>query len=212
MTERTLTADTNLLSAATADTAFTLRVVQTTAKKQAIAANIVSLLQAATFAAFRTAGGIAASGANTDITSLAGTATNDSAAAGKIGEFISSTVLVGAEVATADSTTVDVTSISLTAGDWDVSGTVVFNPASGTIMTLAIGAINTTSATIPTRPASGGIAQIAATAPATVGHSLAVGVVRISVASTTTVYLVARCQFTVSTMGTYGFIGARRAR
>ena len=141
-----------------------------------------------------------------------GTTTNNNAAAGEIGEYISSTVLVGAAVATADATTVNVTSISLTAGDWDVSGVVCLEPAAGTITSLAIAAINTTSATIPTRPASGGISQITATTSASLGHSIPVGNTRISIASTTTVYLIARVLFTVSTMGTYGFIGARRAR
>lgn len=148
----------------------------------------------------------------TTTAALAGTATNDNAGAGKIGEYISSTVLAGHAVATADSTTVNVTSISLTAGDWDVSGVVCFEPASGTITTSAIAGITTTSATVPTRPASGGISQIVATTAASLSHSLPVGTTRISLAATTTVYLIARCQFSVSTMGTYGFIGARRAR
>src|SRR5687767_3355672 len=66
--------------------------------------------------------GTAASGANTDITSLAnttgvavkGTTTNDNAATGYIGEYVSSTVaLAGAATLTSD-TPENITAVSLT--------------------------------------------------------------------------------------------------
>lgn len=210
MSERTLTADTTALAAATADAAFTLRVIQSAAaKKQAIAANIATLLQAATFAAFKTAGTIAASGANTDITSLAGTATNDSAAAGKIGEYMSSTVLTASAVSLTTDTAADVTSLSLTAGDWDVDGLVWQKIAGGASCTYMAVWISTTSATAPTAPA-GGIAQAQFTMVG--NNAIPTGAVRISLAATTTVYLSTLMGFSIGTMAAYGILRARRVR
>lgn len=146
---------------------------------------------------------------------LVGTTTNDNAAAGSVGEYISSTVLVGSAVSLSSSATANITSISLTAGDWDVEGNIVFNPAGSTTTTLATAAINTTSATLPTAPGAGAynfwFTSSAGTA-AGFAPALPTGMTRISLASTTTVYLVAQATFGVSTETAYGFIGARRAR
>ena len=88
---------------------------------------------------------------------IVGTTTNDNAGSGfGIGEMIESTVLVGASVPLGLHTDTNVTSISLTAGDWDVSGSVWTNPAAGTVTTAFAGGISTVSATAPTPPASGG--------------------------------------------------------
>jgi hypothetical protein len=144
---------------------------------------------------------------------LLGTTTNDNAAAGYIGEYISSTVLIGAEVTLTNATPANVTSISLTAGDWDVSGQVSFDPAGTTQGTVFAGGINTVSATLPTAPGAGAY-FLNTDVPGTAGTANygPVGVVRISISTTTTVYLVAQSNFTVSTMKAYGFIGARRSR
>jgi hypothetical protein len=42
--------------------------------------------------------------------------------------------------------------------------------------------------------------------------NLDIGPVRLSIAATTTVFLVAQCTFTVSTLSAYGTIRARRMR
>lgn len=144
---------------------------------------------------------------------VGGTSTNDSAAAGKVGEIIQSTVLVGAPVGLSTATPADVTSISLTAGDWDVWGSVWFTPAATTSVTIFQGAVNTTSATLPTAPAGGAYFKKmqAALVPNAVFGS-PVGTTRISVASTTTVYLVTQATFTADALSAYGYIGARRVR
>lgn len=145
-------------------------------------------------------------------TGVVGTTTNDSAAAGSVGEFISSNVVAGSAVSLTTGTAANVTSISLTAGDWDVSGNVGFNPAGTTTMALLSGWISTTSASAPTAPGSG--AQVFMTLPFTTGAAqiLPVGQIRLSLSGTTTVYLSAQATFGVSTLGAYGFIGARRRR
>lgn len=143
---------------------------------------------------------------------IVGTATNDNATAGNIGEYISSNILVGSQVAVTSATTANVTSVSLTAGDWDCRGEVTFNPAGATVQSSEIGAIGTTTATLPTIPGGGAYSALNVSVAAGVGSSFSVGAVRESLASTTTVYLLAQSTFTISTNAAYGFLGCRRAR
>lgn len=144
---------------------------------------------------------------------IVGTTTNNNANAGSVGEFISSTVLVGSAVALTTATPTNVTSILLTAGDWDVWGSVWFNPAGTTQSTTNIGWISSTSATLPTPPNNG--AEHAVTSAITVGagtYGFPVGMARFSLSGTTTIFLSAYSSFSVSTNAAYGFIGARRVR
>lgn len=150
--------------------------------------------------------------------SRVGTTTNDSAAAGFIGQIITATVAAASEVALTTATAADVTSISLTAGDWDVNGQVNHNAAATTNVTLLQIGISATSATLPTQPGGSGIGtdplaieRRAASVPGGV-LTTAVGPVRVSLATTTTIYLVVQDTFTISTMGAYGTIRARRVR
>lgn len=149
---------------------------------------------------------------------IIGTATNDSAAAGAIGEFVTATVASGSAVSLTTATAADVTSISLTAGDWDVSAQVVHNAAAGTSITILQIGISVTTATLPTQAGGSGIGtdplaifRVAASIP---GGALTTSVppVRVSLAATTTIYLVVSDTFTVSTMSAYGTIRARRVR
>jgi|SRR6185312_12631711 len=63
---------------------------------------------------------------------IVGTPTNNNAAPGFVGEFISSTILNGSAVSFTTGVTQDLTSISLTAGDWDVFANVWLNAATST--------------------------------------------------------------------------------
>lgn len=139
-----------------------------------------------------------------------GTATNDSAASGFAGELITASVASGSAVSLTTATEANVTSISLTAGDWDVHGLVAFAPAGGTTLTSMHAAISTTSATLPTAGTEGYV--YAGNQGTGNPVALSTGTKRISIASTTTVYLVARSAFGVSTMAAYGEINARRVR
>jgi len=143
---------------------------------------------------------------------IVGTTTNDNAAAGSVGEIIESSIADSSAVALTSGITANVTSISLTAGDWDVWGNVWFFPAAGTIPTICSGGITTTSATFPTSPAAGAVFQVGATFPASLKQGFSAGKRRISISGTTTVYLVGFCVFSVSTLGAYGYLGARRVR
>lgn len=148
----------------------------------------------------------------TAVGQMPGVATNSNASAGNVGEFVSSTVLTGSAVSLTTSTAANVTSISLTAGDWLVYGNVAFNSGGTTSSTVNVGWISTTSATLPTVPNNG--AYGGRNGPAVVGDfsTYPVGQTRLSLSATTTVYLSAFSTFTVSTNAVYGFIGARRVR
>lgn len=140
-----------------------------------------------------------------------GTTTNDNALAGNPGEYIESVIVSGSAVSLTTSTAANVTSISLTAGDWDVVGNVLFVTTATTSITQAAASINNVSATMNT------ISFAQSTVPAMVPgvdtpFALAPNTRRYSLSATTTVYLVARAFFTASTLTAYGKISARRVR
>jgi hypothetical protein len=132
------------------------------------------------------------------------------ATAGNIGEYMSSTVLAGSAVSVSNGSATNVTSINLTAGDWDVTGTVVLVPSSSTISNFLFW-ISTTSATLPTAPNSGSFSQID-TVTSTGQIALPTGPIRVNVSTTTTTYLCVYSAFSGGSNTAYGFIGARRLR
>lgn len=147
----------------------------------------------------------------TIIDNYRGTTTNDNAAAGMVGEIVSATVLAGAAVALINGTVINVTSISLTAGDWDVNAVGVTSAAATTVVgAFGIG-ISTTSATFPPLPSTG-YSQTQGGSVTQPFYHLNTGVVRISIAATTTVFLIGYSNFSTSTNTMYGQIRARRVR
>lgn len=137
-----------------------------------------------------------------------GTTTNDNAAAGNIGEYVSSQVLAGA-VSLSTGSAKDITSIVLTPGDWDVWGAIGVSPAG--IPTSVEGWISAASASAPTRPNNGASFLLAASFTSAAEINIPIGRTRFSLAVTTTIYLSALVAFP-STATAYGFIGARRMR
>jgi len=140
---------------------------------------------------------------------IVGTTIGDNANAGSVGEYVSSSVSPPSTGLTSGTVT-NATSISLTAGDWDITGLIFFNFGSGTTSTYSIGAISTTSATIPGSPYFS--TQLFATQNTGTGCALPVPTIRLNITSTTTVYLVGQSSFTGGTNGIGGFIAARRRR
>ncbi len=137
--------------------------------------------------------------------SVIGTTTNDSAATGYLGEIVTSTVASGAGVSLVTGTAKTVTSISLTAGDWDVFG--MFGATSNTAIASVIAGASLTTDT------SGAEDATVYAAPISGNQTLqpVIPTIRVSIASTTTIYLVGRVAFTGTCVG-YGRITARRAR
>lgn len=125
-----------------------------------------------------TAGSIAFS----TTTGVVGTTTNNNAAAGSVGEFVSSVILSGSAVTATANAASDVTSISLTAGDWDVWGNITW-PTTGTTVNGLIGWISSTSATLPD------LALRVAVITNGNNFGLVVPQLRFSLSTTTTIYL-----------------------
>lgn len=146
---------------------------------------------------------------------IIGTTTNNDAAAGSVGEMISSVVASGSAVSLTNGTTVNITSISLTAGDWDVWGYNAVKGTNGAVITRIIGGISQTSATLGDETATNssyGISGLISITLPSSPPSLTLRACRISLASTTTIYLVMNCNFTVQPLSGYGTIIARRRR
>jgi len=139
------------------------------------------------------------------------TTTNDSAAAGVLGQIIESDKPQGSASALTTGVALNVTTISLTAGDWDVSAVAYFHPAGTTTITWIAASLSLVSATlditvgrITANPLGGITAPVDPTAP--------IMPCRFSLAATTTVYLVADASFGVSTLAAWGHLRARRVR
>lgn len=141
--------------------------------------------------------------------SVRGTTTNDNAAAGFIGEYIVAQLASGAATALVTATSKTVTSIALTAGDWDVDGIVDFVMAAATVTNFKAGS-NTVTNTL------GGQDTFASDASNFVTDTDTACVdfltTRYSLAAPTTVYLIAQATFSVGGVTAYGTIRARRVR
>lgn len=134
---------------------------------------------------------------------IVGTTTNDNAQAGSIGEFPSPTNLTN--VPLTSGIAANVSSIVLSAGDWDVWGTVYDQPSAGGSAFEA--GLNTTSATLP-----GTCCVTAINAAITGGMITPVPEQRISVAASTTVYLITTFSMTAGSVTGNGYLFARRVR
>lgn len=125
--------------------------------------------------------------------------------------YVSSNIASGSAVSLTTATTANVTSISLPAGDWLVSGNVAFTAAGTTTATSFTASINSTSATLPTSPGAGAYAvDPFSISAAGVTPVIPTGTTRITLTATTTVYLLAQATFAISTMSAFGFIQAWR--
>ncbi|MGJ5203649.1 hypothetical protein [Bradyrhizobium sp. HKCCYLR20261] len=134
---------------------------------------------------------------------LPGTTTNDNASAGNVGEFLSSS---GTGVALTPGGSVNIASRSLPPGDWDVEGIIAFGNSGATTYTAVLASVSTTSATRGSLEAGGNVNIAGAT------HNLIAPRTRLSLASTTTVYLVAFSQSSGGSPTGAGTISARRVR
>lgn len=156
---------------------------------------------------------------------IVGTVTNDAANAGSVGEQLTSTVVAGSAVSLTTATAANVTSLVLTAGDWEVFGA-CDHTWTGTTATIEVCGINTTTATQPTQPGGTAGGVTVGTEPL-VSQSLTfgttvtgrfdqrVGPIRVQVAagaSSPTIFLVATATFSAGTDAVFGTLRARRVR
>ncbi len=140
---------------------------------------------------------------------IVGVTDASNAAAGNTGQYIESVISSGSAISLTDMTFANVTSISLTAGDWDVWGMVAFTAGGSTIYSVLAASVSTTSATLGQAT---NILYVPAYASPIAAGNLPTGQIRVNVNTTTTAYLIGFAGFTVSTMKAYGFISARRVR
>jgi hypothetical protein len=136
---------------------------------------------------------------------ILGTATNDNAAAGYVGEYVTATATNSSLTSAAPG---NIASISLTAGDWDVWGNNAFTYSVTNTNVMESG-VSTTTATLPASPLN---AELAQTITAGLVPTVQAPVQRLSFAITTTVYLVAVATFASGTLSVTGIIQARRRR
>lgn len=142
---------------------------------------------------------------------ISGTTTNDDSAAGFLGEYTDSDVASGSAIALTTNVAKTITSISLTAGDWDVTGVIGFAEAATTKLDHLSGSISLTTDTDGAENADTGHSY-AANVSANPTQTMPLPTVRFSLAGTTTIYLIAHAIFTVSTCEGWGTIRARRVR
>jgi len=134
------------------------------------------------------------------------------AAVGNVGYFFSVNVPVSSEVALATNVAATIVTMNLPAGDWMVNGQVNYDTAGSTSITVlkqgisfstgSFGAVNTYSVSqgYPYTPtAANDIGQLVRSQ-------------RVSIATATTIYLIAQATFTLGVLKAYGVLDARRMR
>ena len=144
---------------------------------------------------------------------LVGTVTNDNAAAGEVGELLTASLASGSATSLVTATAKTIISLSLTAGDWDVFGSVQYIPDGTTTTAYVQQGISQTDNTL------GGEGTFTSSSGGNLSGTVLGSLIsenvpaqRISLAETTTVYLIGKASFAVSTLTAYGSIFARRRR
>jgi len=139
---------------------------------------------------------------------IVGTSTNNNAAAGSVGEYVSSNIAAASAISILNNIEKNLTSISLSAGDWQVGGNVKVLCSTQTLTRTAIG-INSTSATLPDGSYYNEYDGNSTTM--LTGGDLAPER-RFSLSGTTTIYIVAFASFSSGTGTMCGNLWARRIR
>ena len=129
--------------------------------------------------------------------------------------MIESVVLIGSALSLTSVVNLNVTSIALTAGDWDVSGVVGFQGNVATVVQELRGWTHSVSATDP-----GFTGQKAVHVYSTAGAAIfaqdpcaiTIPTYRYLLSGNTTIYLQALAAFTTNTATAFGYIRARRMR
>lgn len=149
---------------------------------------------------------------------IVGTTTNDDAPTGQVGEYLSASTVFSSPVALTSGAYSNVASLTLSAGDWDVSGVMGYVFGATTSLTQLRFGLTTTSAGAPVDTGGGGVqggglcGDIYAAFVPNAGIRKALPPVRVKLAASTTIYFVAQAVFTVSTCSAFAELHARRVR
>lgn len=132
-----------------------------------------------------------------------------------VGKYVQSSIAAGSQVALTNNTPALLTSISLTAGDWDVTLQPIFIGGATTLTNYIFASVSSSGALDTSTP--GAFASIgfptggtAIYASAT-GISMTISPFRFNLSGTTTISAFALSGFNTSTAGVYGLLRARRA-
>lgn len=142
-------------------------------------------------------------------TNITGTTTNNNASAGSVGEYPSSAVADASAISLTTATPINVDTLILTAGDWDVDANVNFVESASTV-TARAAAITLTSATLPTDGTKCSLDIPTTISTGTV--SITLKTTRISIAGTTNVYLAVSSDFSAGSQKAGCSFSARRVR
>ena len=141
-----------------------------------------------------------------------GTATNDNAAAGNVGEYITSSNVSG--IALSNGTPVNLTSMVLSPGDWDIAGMAGFTAGAATTIPFFEAVICLTSASfaIPVEAGTATVLQTTSGFGSSSTNQVALPIARGSFAVSTTVYLNVEATISAGSANGQGRLRARRVR
>jgi hypothetical protein len=148
------------------------------------------------------------------IVKIKGTINNDAASAGDVGEEVNSVVSTYTNYTTT-ATYQNITSITLTAGDWDLSAFFTYNSNAATITAASNAEFVVSTTTASASGATEGVNRSYVPQAALLGTSKfsdSIAPYRVSIASSTTYYLNTQATFTVGNPQFVGSIRARRIR
>ena len=144
---------------------------------------------------------------------IVGVTDGSAAASGIVGEYLSAVVQFASLVHLTAGVAANVTSLTLTAGDWDVWGDVYFSADFNDSSAACIGGLSTVSATFPSANALPRGFSTALGLDTSATTSVGGMQIRISSSGSTTIYLVAECVDNLTGInGVFGQIQARRRR
>lgn len=157
-----------------------------------------------------TLSGLMQSATATFTTGINGVTSGVASLAGYVGEYMESSLLTGSAQSLPNGAARTITSIDLTAGDWDISGAVNFG-GSPTGTTAQLAGISTTNNSFSTSTLGVTYFQVTGTLADT-KEVITLPRIRVLVSGATTIYLVAQANFTGGTSNGFGTINARRVR
>lgn len=147
---------------------------------------------------------------------IPGTATSDNAAPGNVGEYIVSTIAAGGAIPLLTGVSANMTTVTLTPGDWDCSVNSTRTLGAGTSVTSMTTAISTSPASVlqfATNASAYTVPPSVSTPnPNGVSYTGLTPIVRFSLASSTPIFAVVQDIFTVSTDTAFGTLRCRRVR
>lgn len=142
---------------------------------------------------------------------IVGTTSADNALAGYVGEFIGSNIPFASAISLTNMTPVNLTSISLSAGDWDVFANVYFATVVVTSF-VSFAGLSQTSLTIPDFSFIYLNSNGVSVTPNNYSDAGCVPYRRFNISSPTVIYLVAQANFVAGSTSLSGGLYARRVR